>query len=518
MNIVLSDSQIASLEILKDMINPKELGLDCTGYAVGGEELLSLIEKQNPDIVVADIHTLMTEGDSFIEKCSERVKNLPAFIAICSDSETKLIRKAMKNSINAFVPKPVDKTELNNIIKEVAEKIRSERLNRKNRAIMVNNILNRIINGDNSEDTFHNFATLIGIKPDAPITYLFLDIAKYNDFDIWNENINMLNKRNSIIELLGSIADDSLKTNAFYVEAGIFAMVVQSQSRQKVWELCDRIVDKLDNEYALKTAAVIVPNIQISQIFGAHNDCIECSRSLSEYNTVMWCDRQVLQKSYRLDNFSVEPIIEAISSGDLDRIDEIINSDFKRFEVHGNPLVLMRGFAASAFFEIMQITDLTSEECSEPLSHLFKRIQTARNLYELREVCKEMCYFTVGVLLELESTRKALTENDVISYIKNHYAEGISLEEISEKFHMKQTVLSKIIKDKTGYKFKDFLNLIRVQNAQKMILSSDKKIMQIALEVGYKDYCYFVRKFKSVYGELPSEYKKQHTAFKPISE
>ncbi len=512
MRILLADNCIEGIENLKNAIEWEKHRFRFAAQLLPDEDLLTAIDEHQPAIVIADIHMLLSDGTSIVDSCNRDMNTPPIFIALCTEADNKLVRRAMRSNIEAFILKPVSFDELDSILTEAVEKIRNLRIERMNKAVMIINIFNRIINGDESEDTFRNLSLLMNLKEDALITYLYLDIAKYNDFDIWNDNINIFNKRSSVIEVIESLVDESTGY-VFYIESGIFSIILRSGGNQGVWELCDKIIDKLDNEYALKTAAVVMPNIKVSQIYSSHMDCIECSRSISEYNTVIRCDRQVLQKSYHLDNISIRPILEAISLGDLDKIDEILNSDFKRFEINGNPLVLMRGFAATAFLEIMQSSNLTGGECSEPLSNLFKRIQTARNLYELREVCKEMCYFVVGVLLELEDTRKALVENDVITYIKLHYAEPITLETIADNFGIKQTMIGKIVKDKTGYKFKDYLNLVRVQNAQRLILSSDKKIMQIALEVGYKDYCYFVKKFRSVLGELPSEYKKQHKSF-----
>ena len=47
----------------------------------------------------------------------------------------------------------------------------------------------------------------------------------------------------------------------------------------------------------------------------------------------------------------------------------------------------------------------------------------------------------------------------------------------------------------------------RVQAAQKLLISSDKSISEIALMVGYEDYNYFTKVFKKLVGITPSKYR-----------
>ena len=56
---------------------------------------------------------------------------------------------------------------------------------------------------------------------------------------------------------------------------------------------------------------------------------------------------------------------------------------------------------------------------------------------------------------------------------------------------------------------KDYLNNYRMDQAADLLLHSDKKIIQVAEEVGYHDLDYFVNRFIQVKGCTPAKFRKQ---------
>ena len=103
-----------------------------------------------------------------------------------------------------------------------------------------------------------------------------------------------------------------------------------------------------------------------------------------------------------------------------------------------------------------------------------------------------------GILIEVEKE------------IRSRYSESISLREMSQKYYINNAYLGQIFKKKYGMSFKDYLTDYRIQEAAKMLIRTDKKILQIAEDVGYKDSDYFVQKFIERMGCTPSHYRREH--------
>lgn len=98
----------------------------------------------------------------------------------------------------------------------------------------------------------------------------------------------------------------------------------------------------------------------------------------------------------------------------------------------------------------------------------------------------------------------------IIKYLSNNYMNKVSLQEIADKEFLSAQYLSYKIKDTFGQSFNDFLNGIRVEESRKLLLDTDKNILEISEEVGFSHVRYYNKHFTSHYGCRPMEYRKKH--------
>lgn len=103
----------------------------------------------------------------------------------------------------------------------------------------------------------------------------------------------------------------------------------------------------------------------------------------------------------------------------------------------------------------------------------------------------------------------------VMEYI-NSDCKNANLSKIAEDTHQSMTVLSKLIKQKTGYKFQELLQRRRFQKAVYLLMETELTVEDIALEVGYENQSYFYRQFQKRYGMTPAKYRKLHKKDKRI--
>jgi len=87
---------------------------------------------------------------------------------------------------------------------------------------------------------------------------------------------------------------------------------------------------------------------------------------------------------------------------------------------------------------------------------------------------------------------------------------NLSLESVAEAVNVHPVTLSRIFKQQTGINFVRYLTQKRLELARQLLLQTNRKIIDIAEEVGYMDYPYFRNKFKKEFGLSPSEFRKSH--------
>lgn len=103
----------------------------------------------------------------------------------------------------------------------------------------------------------------------------------------------------------------------------------------------------------------------------------------------------------------------------------------------------------------------------------------------------------------------------VLEYI-NSDCKNANLSKIAEDTHQSMTVLSKLIKQKTGYKFQELLQRRRFQKAVYLLMETELTVEDIALEVGYENQSYFYWQFQKRYKMTPAKYRKLHKKDKRI--
>lgn len=110
---------------------------------------------------------------------------------------------------------------------------------------------------------------------------------------------------------------------------------------------------------------------------------------------------------------------------------------------------------------------------------------------------------------------KDVVVQSTLSYIDTWYKTA-NLTKIAEDFHQSLSVLSKTIKQSTGFTFQELLQRKRFQKAVMLLIETDLPIEEIAVAVGYENQSYFYRQFKERYGMTPRKYRLEHKNDKTI--
>lgn len=106
----------------------------------------------------------------------------------------------------------------------------------------------------------------------------------------------------------------------------------------------------------------------------------------------------------------------------------------------------------------------------------------------------------------LSPTHKRIA--DIVKYINAHYEEKLPLTELSERFAMSPTYLSRTFKKVTGFTVVGYQNLTRVREAQQLLATTDAKVTDISERVGFEQVAHFNRTFKKITGTTPTRYRK----------
>ncbi len=101
--------------------------------------------------------------------------------------------------------------------------------------------------------------------------------------------------------------------------------------------------------------------------------------------------------------------------------------------------------------------------------------------------------------------------NRITDYMYENYTRKLTLNEIAQREHLSIYYLSHVIKEATGLSFQELLSFIRVEESEKLLLGTGKKIGTIAEETGFSAVRYYIKHFETWFGMHPLEYRKKYT-------
>lgn len=100
--------------------------------------------------------------------------------------------------------------------------------------------------------------------------------------------------------------------------------------------------------------------------------------------------------------------------------------------------------------------------------------------------------------------------SEIVQYINQHYGHPLSLPGLSKKFFISQYHLSRTFKQTTGFTVVEYINNIRIREAQRLLRETNLKVIDIAEVVGFKNVSHFGRVFKNITNYSPLLYKRQN--------
>ena len=101
-----------------------------------------------------------------------------------------------------------------------------------------------------------------------------------------------------------------------------------------------------------------------------------------------------------------------------------------------------------------------------------------------------------------------------IQYIKDHYSEDITIDEISKITILSQSYFSYLFKTITHKTFVEYVTDLRINAAMEMLRNTDTLVVDICYNVGFKSVNHFNRTFKKAMGMSPLQYRKMNRAHK----
>ncbi|MDQ1912653.1 AraC family transcriptional regulator [Paenibacillus sp. GD4] len=100
--------------------------------------------------------------------------------------------------------------------------------------------------------------------------------------------------------------------------------------------------------------------------------------------------------------------------------------------------------------------------------------------------------------------------SEITAYIQTNYREALTLEQLAKQFFISPAYLSRIFLKLTGFHISEYIRVVRIREAQKLLRTTRQKVHAVAEQVGFEHISHFNKTFKKVTGVSPLHYRQDH--------
>ncbi|WZL83327.1 response regulator [Vallitaleaceae bacterium 9-2] len=486
---IIVDDEPLIVRGIERLVNWGKLGVEIVGTANCGEEALELIRNTGPDVVISDISMPDLSGIEVLKILNKENINTK-IIFISGYQEFEYAREALKAGAFDYLVKPIDKQQLTEAVNKIAQD--------KQLTDFEISFLN-----DGEKLQSNGYYMFLNCKHDLDHTFSEeeKEIIYFSTYNIieeitkkyaghWviskNNHIYVLTYHEEIMEL--EHVKNSLPTDI--IES------VREATTQLLSIGVSEVVEGINN---VKFAYEMSNQVMEKEFFYGHGSVF--------YYKEEYTSKYKLEKLYELQENIAKEIIKFTKKKYLENCEYFINI-IKEIALLDTKTIIHYYISTINFIEKdvikkgIEIEGINLEELNKKLNavHKFQELKNLMIQYFLK------LYDKVNHYVEVKENQEILT---VREYIKKHFRENILLETVANLVYMNPNYFSFYFKKQMGVNFKEYLTDIRMREAEKILMTTDKKIYEIAEYVGFNDYRHFSEVFRKTYGKLPSEYKQK---------
>lgn len=532
--IVIVDDDILIRKGIRNVIRWKDLECEICAEASSGEEALKVIEEVKPDIVITDIKMPNMDGIELIDRIKRTIPQCKIVI-LTAYREFEYAQRAIKIGAFDFLLKPTKVEDIINVIKKAINEIKKEKtiveelekinsiLKEKLPVLRENFLFNVIFEMIQNEDEILQMASLYEIEIGSFLMIL-AECTTREEKGKHNTHLYLL----GISNMLNDFLNHSYTIYSIYLNNSQAVYIINSQ--KEVEKKDEKELFELLNQ--LKKAAVECFNIDLTLVVSTwgngivqlpekYKECIDAINYrfyFDEEDIIYYKDLShffMYMDDRKLKNLKNE-ILLSVRYGNFTNINKLLLELEETLKKTKTDKQYILNFYYLLLIEVNMIkAQLSSAINTSNNSEVFENIDylneitRCKNLSELSNILRTSIQRTIEEVQNHNLNKMGSLVKKVIDYIKeNYHLNDISLSDISEKFFVSPSYLSRLFKKETGKNLSDFINEYRIEKAKQLLLTTDLKTYEVADRVGIPDPHYFSRLFKRYTGYSPSEYKE----------
>lgn len=97
--------------------------------------------------------------------------------------------------------------------------------------------------------------------------------------------------------------------------------------------------------------------------------------------------------------------------------------------------------------------------------------------------------------------------DNIIDYVNQNFT-SCDERELAKRYKVSYSYFSRTFKQMMNMSFKEYINYLRINEAQRLLLTTGKSITDISMEMGFSSPSHFINVFRRHMGRAPKQYRK----------
>lgn len=456
--VLIADDESSVVQSMIFSMPWEELGMEVVGTASNGSVAMEIAQKENIDIAILDIRM---PGINGLELC-ERLRQMNEHIQLIISSgyaEFAYAEKAIQYGVLGYCLKPLDYTQMTRFLRKAAQNLN------KNRYSTGRDDLMELLEGRDGEKIQERLSQL-GLPQKK--YFIAVSIGEKRLTELGNHGVSLRLGRRQWGYILKNPPAGWLEKNRGRL-CNSFGIGYQQEAVTG-----REIFDTFEECIARAYQYFVCPG---SNLFGLLDEC----------GSKQWLN--AVQKSIKANNLT--------NVGQI--LDEISRDGWRYFTVRSALRLCNYIFSIS----------ITQDKEDYYIYSVEQLVNTYKDFQEM--LCQMKAFlqeYTKEVKKDEAFTNVAFMK--LMKYINENYRNEISLTSAAKVLNMNANYVSQLFKKEAGITFVHYITQKRVDDAKDLLVTTQKPLADIALDVGFNDTFYFIKTFKKLVGMTPGQYRSNH--------
>lgn len=533
------DDEIYVVSLIEKLVDWKSLDIEVIGSASDGIQGLKMVKDLSPDILIADVMMPGFDGITLIKEVREINKDIKV-VMISGHKRFEFAKSAIKYNVEDYIMKPIDKHELEQILRKIVKEINDRNIRREEMSeikerleintVMMNTLFmeklcsGELLNNKQLDLYSINNMYLTDFKADQYIySCVIIHMAGSNTIvkglleeimhslriqveSIFNKTCNNIYISNDYTRLI------------FLVE---YSRTAKQEIKKRIQEAFNLAKEEFSHYPDSRIVLGVGKDVVIHEDIMPLREAIITAEKTINARFVRGYNNPIYYNDSFCESVDVDSILtndmrgnlrDAIKSASKIEIKKTIESIYDHIQgtQYMNPTfyIDIAWIINSELYEYLQIFQDLSEIKPQLSKKLWCMLAEARSKRDLIEALTKYIFNNVNEIVD-KSGNLSNAIRAAKRYIDNNYMNDIQLRDVAKVVNLSQVYFSFLFKEEMGENFISYLSRVRIDASKAMLKDVRKNISEIAEECGYRDVRYFSKVFKRFVGVTPSEYRKR---------